>query len=56
MKLETSLSLAPQFTSKASAITTADGYVDGPSNQATSYFASSKQAHRSWSHHGKAHT
>jgi hypothetical protein len=30
--------------------------VDCPSNQATSYFASSKQACRSWSHHGKAHT
>jgi hypothetical protein len=47
MKLGTSPSPARQFTSKASAITTADGYVDGPSNQATSYFASSKQARRS---------
>jgi hypothetical protein len=37
-----SLSLARQFISKASAITTADGYVDDPSSPATSCFASSK--------------
>jgi transposase InsO family protein len=47
MKLEMLLSLVPQFTSKGSAITIADGYADGPSNPTTSYFASSKQAHRS---------
>jgi hypothetical protein len=33
--------------SKASAITTADGYAGGPSSLATSCFASSKQARRS---------
>jgi hypothetical protein len=56
MKLETSLSPAQQSISKASAITIADGYADGPLSLATSCFASSKQARRSWSRHGKAHT
>jgi hypothetical protein len=47
---------ARPFISKASAITTADGYADGPSSQATSSSDSSKQARRSWSRHGRAHT
>jgi hypothetical protein len=33
-----------------------DGYADSPSSLATLCFVSNKQAHRSWSHHGKAHT
>jgi hypothetical protein len=55
MKLEMSLSPAQQSISKASAITTTDGYTGGPSSLATSCFTSSKQARRSWSHHGRAH-
>jgi hypothetical protein len=44
-----------RFISKASATTTADGSADAPSSRATSCFTSSRQARRSWSHHGKAH-
>jgi hypothetical protein len=49
------VALADQSTSKASATTTADGYADDLSSPTTSCFISSKQARRSWSHHGKVH-
>jgi hypothetical protein len=54
-KRETYPSPDRQSISKASATTTADGYTDGPLSLATLCFISSKQAHRSWNHHGKAH-
>jgi hypothetical protein len=52
-KLETSLSLVWQHTNKVSATTIADGYADGPSSLETLCFASSRQAQRSSSRHGK---
>jgi hypothetical protein len=55
VRLDMSPSLDQRSTSKASATTTVDGYVDGPSSLATLCFVSSKQARQSWSNHGKVH-